>query len=242
MTDFFEGADQAAAKIDLENKADPATQVNATVDLSMIGDGKKYRSVEDADKALYHQEQHIKKVEEDNARLKAAAEKHTTLEDVKAILSNNKQEGSQAQATSGTQTDNATMTADAVKEAAKRVYFEEGQRAREESNRLAVANQLVKTYGTEARAKEVLVAKARELDMTVEKFQAWAKESPKAVLEILIPKGNPAPTSGFTPSSQSVSNNTQVASIDYKELKKLSKGMKDDELTSMLANQFGIKP
>lgn len=151
----------------------------------LIGEGKKYADPITALKALKPSQEHIKRLEEENAALRARAQDADRVDEVyKAVqeLQNQKQ-------TPAVQ----SLDENAVASLVQRQLQE--QRAREEAERNAanVREALSGAFGE--KAKDAFFAKAQDLNMSVEELNAIARRSPKAALELfgLTPKPNGAP-------------------------------------------------
>src|SRR4030043_1329496 len=81
MTDsFFNGSTDPV----VETPAIPSSPaLNIPTEIAeLVGEGKKYKSVEDALKSVPHAQQHIQTLEEENARIKAELVARRTTEEI----------------------------------------------------------------------------------------------------------------------------------------------------------------
>ena len=174
---------------------DPANAAPTTVSIpdnvkDLIGEGKKYATLEKALEALGHSQAHIAKIEADNAELRAKADKavdsETLYATVQEVLKNSRP-------TSGDSLDAA-----ALEGLLDRKLTEREQKKLETSNAVQVEQALIGKFGDKDKAKQVFEDKAKELGIGVEFLTSLAKKSPKAVLELFGTKAAPTPGSTRT--------------------------------------------
>lgn len=175
----------------------------------------KYKTVQDALKALQHSQEYIpslkQKTDELEAELqsaRAAAAKVDALE--QAVL-----QLTQRQETS--QNTPASFNAEQIAELVNRTLTKTQQEAAQQTNLTTVVSTMKQVFGD--KAEEVFYNKAKELGLTTAEFNSLAAKTPKAVLE-LIGVGKSTQTSntpgintaGFQPKKDSfVGRNTKSA-------------------------------
>ena len=203
MTDFFEGTDQVSDNANTP-AADQANGDQSNAELQMIGEGKKYKGLEDADKALQEKERFIKQLETENAQLRGAVTKSDTLDKALKLIAQEKEQNQQTSVTPTTRAETVAseFTPEKIEEMARTVYQKETARQISERNRLEVATKIKQIYGT--RSEEFLGKRAKELNLSIDEIKDLAGKSPQAALNILVPPAEPSKTTGYsyTPSGQ----------------------------------------
>lgn len=156
----------------------------------LIGEGKKYSTVEKALEALGHSQAHISKIETENAQLRTVAEKAVDTEKLYETV----QELLKAQ--EGKTPNAAPVDASSIESLLDRKLTEREQRNLENANADTVKQALVTKFGDKETAQKMFDEKAKELGIGVGFLTDLAKKSPKAVLEYFGVKnaGSPAPT------------------------------------------------
>lgn len=161
---------------------------------------QKYKTVEEALKALGHSQEFIpqlknekQELEQQLAQLKPIAEKVTQLEDVISKLTTQ----------SGTQSQNTPSSAGLSEEQIATIVERELGRKEQEKfakqNIDTVKNAVLAKYGD--KAQEVFYKRASELGMSNEEFNILAARTPKAVLKLVgIDDVAPTRATGFTSS------------------------------------------
>lgn len=141
----------------------------------------KYKTVADALIGAAKAQEHIQRIEQENASLRAVAQKVETLEQVLARLDQGK----------AVDQPKAPVIEDPEKLVLSVVEKRE-QAMRERDNRKTVLEALNSKFGD--KTDSVLKAKAEELGLSVSELGALAARSPKAVLGYFDMKGAGTPT------------------------------------------------
>lgn len=178
---------------------------------NVVGEGKKYASVEAALASVPHAQNHISQLEQENQTLKQQLEEMqgkvqqaTTADDILAqITASQKPDGDQPVQTAGLD-EQAVLQLLEKREAAKRA----------EQNQTAVTKELVTKYGDETKAVEALQTKAEELGVDFDYMKELAARSPKAVLTYFDVQSKPnenkvVPTSNSVSTAQYQGNQQQ---------------------------------
>jgi hypothetical protein len=157
----------------------------------------KYKTVQEALKALQHSQEYIPTLkqtkEELEARLlvaEAAAAKVNTLEQTLLQLTQRSNEP--------TQTTPAGLTEEQIAELVNRTLSKTQQEAVQKQNLTTVVDVLKSKFGE--KAEQVFYDKAKELGLSVAEFNAMAAKTPKAVLSLVGATGTPntsTPSPGF---------------------------------------------
>ena len=156
-----------ATKVSAETKSDYSEFLEAITN----SEGKpKYKSVPDALLGAAKAQEHIARLEQENASLRGVAQKVDTLEQVLARLE------------TGKGSDNSLAPKVEDQEKLVLSVLERREAAnREEGNRKTVLNALKEKFGD--KTNDALTQKANDLGMSVADLGALAARSPKAVLE-----------------------------------------------------------
>jgi hypothetical protein len=162
-----------------------------------IGEGKKYQDVLAADKALAFKEDHISKIEQENADIRVQLEAAKKVDDIIASIQNQQMVPDATSQTENENHQNVDMDALVAKAVNERMATAEQERF-ESQNSQSVASALEKRFGDQAKAK--YLAKSQELGVDLDNL---SRLSPKAVLEFF-----PEETSTNIPSNMSSSVNT----------------------------------
>lgn len=199
----FDAADkqpeEQAVVSEPEQKQEPAFQIPEEL-TELIGEGKKYKSIDDALKSVPHAQNHISILERELAELKQDLEKRLNSEQVlEKILEAKKDSGSQELPPN-------EITPEALKDLVKSTYQEISSDEKKASNLKAVDSKLQETWGD--KAAQMLRTKADELGVGVGFLQETAAHSPKAFYN-LIGVSQDKPT-GSVPSMQKGSVNTET--------------------------------
>lgn len=155
----------------------------------LIGEGRKYASVEKALESIPHAQSHIQKIEDDNRKLREEIAKRLAAEEVYEKLTQNIKGGANGEdPPHAPVVDEASIAALVERQIAAR---EENQKASQ--NVAKVRDALVAKYGE--KAEEVYKNKAQELGVGLNFLNDVIKKSPKVAEELF----------GLKPKNESVS-------------------------------------
>lgn len=174
MTDtIFNGADKAP-----DTSKDGEAQAGESIEqqLSFVGEGKKYKSIEELDKAYLNADTHIKKIEQENAELRERVSAAKGIEEVLATLGKTEGDGEQ------TETQDAKLDPSVIQSLVEQTIEQRESLNRQRVNATEVVTKLREIYGDSA--EEVFNAKQTELGVDL---NAIAMSSPKAALALLVP-------------------------------------------------------
>lgn len=166
----------------------------------LIGEGKKYASVDKALEALPHAQEHISKIERENAEMREKLAEAIAVEEVYKKLTE-----------SFNRPDGVTPPAAGLDEASIDALLE---RKLAEKDALTIANAntqrvkdaLIAKFGE--KAQEVYETKAKELGVSVQFLNDVVKKSPKAAEELFGIKGKEAAPASSTPGINTATLNT----------------------------------
>lgn len=145
-----------------------------------ISDTKTYKNIDEFKKAYTHAEEHIKRIEKENAELRAKAERSATINEIlEQVKSGN---ALPTEPVPGNTTVDVTHLRSAIKQEIKEDLELEKLQKIQQDNADQVANALRSQLGD--KAKETYFAKAAELGMDVSALDRLAREQPKAVMSL----------------------------------------------------------
>jgi hypothetical protein len=166
------------------NIAKPAVTLPDSVK-DLIGEGKKYTSVEAALAALPHAQSHIQRIEEENKQLRekagTAVSTEEVLQSVRELLA------AERSATPGKVVDEATIAG-----VIDRTLTAREEAANQQRNKEAVMTAMRNKYGD--KAEEMYKSRAAELGMSVEYLNSLSRTSATAALELLGVKPTASPS------------------------------------------------
>lgn len=161
----------------------------------LVGNGKKYQTVEEALRSVPHAQNHIKTLETEMANLKEELSKRKTAEE----LLENIKSGIQHETTTPVNTFDPSQISDIVNQSLEHREKVNAQKA----NSSLVVQKFTEKFGE--KAEEAFVTLAKDSGLTIQQLNALAGTSPNAVLK-LAGLGNVQ----STPSSSSGSVNTEA--------------------------------
>lgn len=157
--------------------ATPSPVVLPTEVAELVGEGKKYRTAEDALKALPHAQGHIKTLEEEAKQLREELAKRKTAEElleefkVSGVLGGNRQEPA---VTPSVDVEQVVASVLAKKEAATTA----------QKNISVVVNTFTEAFGDKTKGEEMYNKVAEESGLSVAALNQLAATSPEAVLRL----------------------------------------------------------
>lgn len=137
---------------------------------TLVGEGKKFKTSDDLARAKAESDRVILARERELAELRAELDRRATVEDVvNRIQTNITPPQSQRPASEESPPAAAPVfTEEDLDKRVKSVIEQTNVEARKTSNIEAVANELVRVYGTEEKANQAVAAKAQELGVSVQ--------------------------------------------------------------------------
>ena len=149
--------------------------------------GENWKDPEVIAKGYLTAQEHIIKLEAENATLKESATKQTTMDDILKEIRAKKDEpaggSSTSNTTSATDTQHQSISAEDIKGLVKEVITNEEQVRTADANIKETKRQLDELFGTEAGNQ--LKKRAGELGMSEDRMNALAAESPTAFMALM---------------------------------------------------------
>lgn len=216
--------EQSTNDVQNQDNQQPVFQI-PTEAAELVGDGKKYSSVEDALKSVPHAQKHIQTLESELAAAREELAKRRTAEELLDEIKS----GIQPQATpAGSEFDQDKL----LQLVDQTLEYKEKQKAAK-GNAESVASKFTEKYG--AKAEEVYNTVARESGLTVQQLNSLAASSPKIVLKLAGLEGTSAPVAGKT--SSTVNTEALNKTVDPNTL---SARVKQGATTKDLVNAWKI--
>jgi len=153
--------------------AAPAFSIPTEVE-TLVGDGKKYKSVDDALKALPHAQTHIQKLEDENRQIREELQKRRTAEE---LLDEMRKVSTPQQATPGVEADPEVLSHIVEQVMQKR---ELQNVAKQNTN--SVVNKFTELYGD--KAESMYVSLASKTGLSVQDLHNLSQRSPQAVFKL----------------------------------------------------------
>lgn len=178
MTELFNSADDNSATPATDDNQTPvATAINVPPELqAMVGEGKKYGTVEAALASIVPAQTHISTLEQENNEYKAKMESNDKLDTILQKL--NQPTGEPA-----VQTSTQQLNVGDIVKAVKNDLEQEATVASKASNRASVEAKLTEKFGESAATKTVEIATS--LGMSVQDLTALVESSPTAALQLM---------------------------------------------------------
>jgi len=170
MTDtIFENADQATTEVQTQ----PAQVIPPEL-TEYVGEGKKYKTVEDVYKAFPNAQNHIATLEAENRAIKEELQKRKSAEELLNDIQNNLN-------ATGITTPERNQNVDIsqiVRQEIERKYSEDTKT----TNQIAVVNKFKEAFGD--KAETMFINIATEMGVPVESLNQLAATSPMAVFKL----------------------------------------------------------
>lgn len=175
MTDnVFQPADPQTPTEEPVNNAAPSVPEELT---DLIGEGRKYKSMDDALRSIPHAQTHISRLEQELSELKEDLGKRMNAEEaLNKILEARKSSDVQEHPP-------ADITPDALKDLVKSTYKEISDDEKKAHNITEVSKRVIAAWGDKANA--TLDSKAAELGVSVAFLQDTASHSPQAFYNLI---------------------------------------------------------
>lgn len=179
----------------------------------LIGEGKKYQNTEEALKALYHSQNHISTIEEENKEMREQIKSHESAKELLDEMKN-----------SSTPTGETNIDPSAINQMISENLTQREQQQKLTDNMQFVDKQMKQLYGD--KAENVLTSKATELGMSIDQMANVAANSPNAFLnwfEQVKPDGSPNLSSNLNMDGTTPHGGGDVTPFSYKYFQNLRK-------------------
>jgi len=196
QTPFAEATTQPApVEVAQTSAASPTPIVIPDAVKHLVGEGKKYATLDLALAALEPAQLHIDKIQAENAALRAANEKSRSQEDILAEWQ--KQIGDQTPAPTPQVTATPAVSPEAIGEMVNQQMQAHAAATAAKANTVEVTTAMTKHYGSAEKAEAAYIAQATEMGLGVGGLNSLSAQSPKAVLKMLgiTQSSPPVPTS-----------------------------------------------
>lgn len=146
---------------------------------NLVGEDKKYKSVEDALKSIPHSQQHISQLEQELAEMRERLESARTVDDILDQINQPKQEEHKEPER---KQESPQLSQDDIARIVDSRISEQERMQTAHQNQQAVVERMQELYGD--KAEETYVHRAEELGVPVEWLNETASKSPQAVFEL----------------------------------------------------------
>lgn len=176
---------------DLFNGGTPSDQVTAPEDgtylNNLVGEGKTYKDPELLAKGAWHKDQHIKKIELENANIRAELEKRAKAEEFeKKIVELLGKNGQQSIVVPPVLGENTPPQQPDIAGIAKSIFDQEQNKIARERNVETVRAKLQQTWGSDYINK--LEQRAAQLRLTKDDVRELSATKPEFLLSSLVPE------------------------------------------------------
>lgn len=172
----------------------PSVTVSAA---DLVGEGKKFKTVDDLAKGKAEADAFIEQLKKEQADLRkelsVKVDTEATLTELRNEMKALKE--SKSVIPSKENTTSALSENDLKALVSKTITESEANRSQTQ-NIVTANNQLVKHYGTTEKAQEALRNKAQELGLSIDELKGIAARSPTALLKMVLPEGVKQPEGG----------------------------------------------
>ena len=190
-----------------QNSGTPATPPTFTIPTEasdLVGEGKKYSSVEEALKSVPHAQKHIQTLESELANLKDELVKRKTAEELLDALKSNVQSENTPPSVEFDENKLVAIVNQSIEAKEKAALAKQ--------NAQSVVSKFTEKFGE--KAEEAFITLAKDTGMSVQQLNTLASTSPKVVIKLAgLGEGNERP-----PASSNGSVNTQTMNNQPKEL------------------------
>jgi len=195
--DVFENETNQEQTPPVVEQAAPKEQVDIWVEKLLTitrPDGTpKYETVEAALDAIKFQNEHIARIEADNALLAEKAKENETLQETIKRLGGNMNANEKPAVPAANGGQDAEAAEELVKKILNQTLSERDQVTQAVNNIKQVQDTLIAKYGPE-KTRELVANKAKELGTTQEKLKQLSATDPKLVLQLFANPQNAAPS------------------------------------------------
>ena len=202
-----------------ENDSNNQTELTGEDSLKLlVGEGKKYATVEDLAKGMVHGQNHITTLEQEATSFRDAQTKQTSIDDILAAVkagqsNNNNQDDNQ---NSADQQDNGSSEVDITK-TVQEALATQTRNQQADTNTKLVTDALGKALGV--RANEVYSRVGKELGVDLDEL---SKKSPQAVINLCTEQGQSHQQQSTLPASTVHATQTSVGGeLDYQGIQDL---------------------
>lgn len=166
---------------------------------SLVGEGKKFKTVEDLALGKLQADQHIPQLQQENAELRNAVKELEGKANAGATLSQVLEALNKAK--SPEQGNQPPVSLEELTKLVKSVSAEEREATQRQNNQSLVDQTLVSKFGDTGKAVEVVRAKAKELGLGTAQIKELAQTAPAAFLQLFgatapPPQSTPPPARG----------------------------------------------
>jgi hypothetical protein len=165
----------------------------------LIGEGKKYKTIEDALRALPHAQNHIATIEADNAKLRKDLEQANNLDEAVNSLTDEVRQTARP-ATPATPTEN-------INDVVRNVFAQMSQEQQEAANRNAADLYMLEEFGD--KRFEVMANVSKNLGVSADFLKSTAEKSPAAFKKLVSDNQHDASVERLTSDRSTVNDSAR---------------------------------
>lgn len=154
----------------------------------LVGEGKKFKTVEDLARGKAASDEHILRLERENKELREGQAQADKIDQLLKLIKERQAEERNRGPDDEPTTAHAPSLEDLsrlVREQVNQSISESRQKELAETNLMTAVNALTEVYGSDEKASQVLAQKARELGVSKSFLKDLASKSPKALLDLI---------------------------------------------------------
>lgn len=219
--DLFSGNDASAG-----NQSEPSSHSPTTGEgdplTSLVGEGKKFKSVEDLARGKMESDAFIQKLQREQAELREELNKRATVDEVLRKIEERTQQRAPDLEEDDTPSDsdgNRSVDLSAIEKMVENKVNEVQSEAQKRRNVLNVKEILVEKFGP--NYQEVVDAKLAEMDVGRDWANGLAATSPKAFLNLMGEPKQPSQTGDVAPPQGSMRTTQNTGPVTYGDFEKL---------------------
>lgn len=202
-----------------ESSNDPQEVDGAAALAELVGEGKKYASIEELAKAKVFADRHIKNIEAEQEQLRKDLSTRVSVDEAlqRAQQKQTQQPKVTPEAPAASHQTPAKPTSDEELVAQfKRIMQEERSRETSEANLTQSIDKLIEVYGDDKTARKAIQDRARELGVGAKFLQDAASSSPRAFQQLMGLEGSESRKSGVPAATRSDVNVDALANQQTK--------------------------
>lgn len=227
-TDEQVNGDQTTNEPSVDNKASQPSLAIPEELQELVGEGKKYSSLEDALKAIPHAQKHISTLEQENKQYKESLEKAKAMEELLEQMKTQQPKEDKTNQQVGVDADDllSKLSGQLDSLVEQKLTLKQQQQV-QQTNKQAVANAFKEAYGE--KAEEIYNSLAEEAGVDIATLNNLAANSPKALFK-MAGIGSSQPKQSSTKSSVSTEAFLANAGNKPKEIKQVMFGASSSDV------------
>lgn len=193
----------------------------------LVGEGKKYKSVEDALKSVPHAQTHIQRLEDEMKQMKEELERRKAAEEILEEIRSGVSQGT-------SQPTKAELNPEVVEQTVSAILSKREAEVKAQTNVASVISNFEKAFGDKTKAQEMYLKVAEESGLSVKELNRLSATSPEAVLKLA------GLNKKETPSAGKIHSTVNTVTLNQGHQEELSARVKQGASTRDLVNAWHI--